>query len=265
MTGSSTMSKPLCGLIHVFSTNQVQIMLVEPGMLLISNSVDKMTWVTERLIDFLYNYINHYDPQRRNQFLINVSRVLKHCEKMKVGKRKIGDIFNHSRLSQDVQVLLKKLYKAEESMLESAQQRSQQSALNELSSKPMSGTIQPSPEIEPYRDEEEDIELEEPVAFSSDDNSPHAAPDESNRPYEIDVFDTLEPKDGVEEERKADSSSSLSSDSSSDKSSSGSSDEEKKSLVEVPGRLRQVLGGVKEEVFKIKKHGLKDFLTVITV
>ena len=40
------------------------IMLVEPGMLLIYRSADKQPRLTDMLVEYLYDYVNIYDPSR---------------------------------------------------------------------------------------------------------------------------------------------------------------------------------------------------------
>ena len=42
-------------------------MLVEPGMLLIYRSADKHPRMTDMLVEYLYDYVNIYDPERKDE------------------------------------------------------------------------------------------------------------------------------------------------------------------------------------------------------
>lgn len=47
-------------------------MLVEPGMLLIYRSADKHPRLTDMLVEYLYDYVNIYDPGRVNEAFLSV-------------------------------------------------------------------------------------------------------------------------------------------------------------------------------------------------
>jgi len=48
------------------------IMLVEPGMLLIYRSADKHPRMTDMLIEYLFDYVNIYDPGRVEEAFLSV-------------------------------------------------------------------------------------------------------------------------------------------------------------------------------------------------
>lgn len=47
-------------------------MLVEPGMLLIYRSADKHPRMTDMLVEYLYDYVNIYDPSRVDEAFLSV-------------------------------------------------------------------------------------------------------------------------------------------------------------------------------------------------
>ena len=47
-------------------------MLVEPGMLLIYRSADKRPRLTDMLVEYLYDYVNIYDPNRVEEAFLSV-------------------------------------------------------------------------------------------------------------------------------------------------------------------------------------------------
>jgi integrator complex subunit 3 len=49
-----------------------QIMLVEPGMLLMYKSTDKRSWITDMLVEYLYNLVRNYHPGRVDESLKSV-------------------------------------------------------------------------------------------------------------------------------------------------------------------------------------------------
>ena len=56
------------------------IMLVEPGMLLIYRSADKHPRLTDMLVEYLYDYVNIYDPSRVEEAFLSVQKVFIDCE-----------------------------------------------------------------------------------------------------------------------------------------------------------------------------------------
>lgn len=88
-------------------------MLVEPGMLLMYNSVDKSPIMTEKLVEYLSALVNHHDECRTNKFKLSLERVIKDCEMKKVIPS-IKYLINHSSLSSDIQLKLKNFYRASE-------------------------------------------------------------------------------------------------------------------------------------------------------
>lgn len=55
-------------------------MRVEPAMLLIYKSVDRFPYLTEKLIDYIYQYVKLFDRARTDEFHLSVQRVLRDCE-----------------------------------------------------------------------------------------------------------------------------------------------------------------------------------------
>ena len=66
-------------------------MLVEPGMLLIYRSAKTRPSLTDMLIEFLDNFARGYEPQRVDEALCSVQRVLLDCEQKGVIQESIKD------------------------------------------------------------------------------------------------------------------------------------------------------------------------------
>lgn len=87
------------------------IMLVEPGMLLIYRSADKHPRMTDMLVEYLFDYVNIYDPGRVDEAFLSVQRVLIDCESKGVVQSVKSYLINHPKLAQQTQLKLKKLYR----------------------------------------------------------------------------------------------------------------------------------------------------------
>ena len=76
------------------------IMLVEPGMLLIYRSADKHPRLTDMLVEYLYDYVNIYDPGRVDEAYLSVQRVFIDCESKGVVQSIKSYLINHPKLAQ---------------------------------------------------------------------------------------------------------------------------------------------------------------------
>ena len=74
-------------------------MLVEPGMLLIYKCADKHPRLTDMLVEYLYDYINIYDPGRIEDAFLSVQRVFLDCEAKGVVQSIKSYLINHPKLS----------------------------------------------------------------------------------------------------------------------------------------------------------------------
>ena len=75
-------------------------MLVEPGMLLIYRSADRHPKMTDMLVEYLYDYVNIYDPTRVEEAFLSVQKVLIDCESKGVVQSIKSYLINHPKLNQ---------------------------------------------------------------------------------------------------------------------------------------------------------------------
>ena len=61
-------------------------MLVEPGMLLIYRSAETRPSTTDLLVEYLDNYARNYEPNRTDDAMQSIQRVLLDCERKGVIK-----------------------------------------------------------------------------------------------------------------------------------------------------------------------------------
>jgi len=74
-------------------------MLVEPGMLLIYRSADKHPRLNDMLVEYLYDYVNIYDPGRVDEAFLSVQRVFIDCETKGVVQSIKSYLINHPKLA----------------------------------------------------------------------------------------------------------------------------------------------------------------------
>ena len=73
-------------------------MLVEPGMLLIYRSAEYRPSISDMLVEYLDNYARNFDPNRVDEALASVQRVLLDCERKGVVKSIKDGLINNSKL-----------------------------------------------------------------------------------------------------------------------------------------------------------------------
>lgn len=76
------------------------IMNVEPAMLLMYKSAENNPSMTDMLVEYLFNYINFFNPQKQTNFLLSVQRVMRDCQDKGVIKD-IKKLINHHKLKPD--------------------------------------------------------------------------------------------------------------------------------------------------------------------
>lgn len=76
------------------------IMLVEPAMLLIYRSAEVRPSTSDMLIEYLDNYARNYEPNRVDDALLSIQRVLLDCERKGVVKSIKDGLINNSKLRQ---------------------------------------------------------------------------------------------------------------------------------------------------------------------
>lgn len=89
------------------------IMLVEPAMLLLYRSCENNPFLTDSLVEFLYNYASYYEESRRYDFMKSVQRVMQDCQRKGVVSD-VRKMINHPKLKPDTQYQLKFLFRASE-------------------------------------------------------------------------------------------------------------------------------------------------------
>ena len=77
-----------------------QIMLVEPAMLLMYKSAENNPAMTDRLVEFLFNYVTQFNPMKTADYLLSVRSVLFDCMEKGVIKD-IKRLINHHKLRMD--------------------------------------------------------------------------------------------------------------------------------------------------------------------
>lgn len=73
-------------------------MLVEPGMLLIYKSAVFRPPTTDMLVEYLDNYARNYEPNRVEEALQSIQRVLIDCERKGVVKSIKDGLINNPKL-----------------------------------------------------------------------------------------------------------------------------------------------------------------------